>query len=60
MSGNFKQAIAVINKEQSSMSLINRIKHQIKVACVYKKASFYNKAYDVLQTLESELDQALG
>ena len=48
MSGNFKQALEAIDRPLDGLTFIDKVKHKIKLACVFKKSSFYKKAYELL------------
>jgi hypothetical protein len=57
MSGNFREALDLSQSvDTTDLSVIDRVKHNIKLASVYKKSSCYKEGLKLLEEVETELD----
>ncbi len=57
MSGNFREALDLCESvDTKDINMIDRMKHNIKVASVLKKSSCWREGLKLLESMESELD----
>lgn len=57
MSGNFREALDLCESvDTKDIGMIDRMKHNIKVASVLKKSSCWREGLKLLESMESELD----